>query len=141
MIRKIAIALVVVLAVLAGAGYAGLHYYRVSQLKDQLNSAMGKDAAYAETVLKIEQDSSNITYAELYKLCDEAVDGRQKLIIDLRGAYPGLNDAIKEQLIEFLNKENDFVRAKSRMYRNTMEFSSAYEDYLKYVSGDLPSYE
>ena len=61
----------VVLILLVAAGLAGYRYYRISQLHTRLETAMGTDAGYTETILKIESDASNITFAELFALCDK----------------------------------------------------------------------
>jgi hypothetical protein len=86
---------------------------------------MAKDAALAETVLKIESDSSHVTYGELFDLCDPSIKEREDLIIELRELQTGISKEISDELITYLNQENDFVRSKREYYRKTLDLSAA----------------
>ena len=130
----VVVAGLIVLAVLSTLGY---RYYRVSQLKSKLETAMGTDAGYTETILKIESDASNITYNEIFALCDKSVEDRQKLIVELRGLYPGLRYELKDKLIEFLNAENELIRSKSSFYRQRVQLSAAMELWIAVF--DMPT--
>jgi hypothetical protein len=108
------------------------------KLKEKLEEAIGKNSGYTETILKIEADASNMTYKELFDLCDKSIQDRTNLIIELRGLYPDINYELKEKLVNFLNDENIIVRAKKAFYRSSMGFSSAMKSYTDHIS-DIPS--
>jgi hypothetical protein len=122
----------------AVAGQFGYRYYRMAELKARIETAMGLDAGYTETILKIESDSENMTFKELFDLCDKSVADRQKLIVDLRGLYPEVSYSLKDTLIQFLNAENDLVRAKRSFYRHQMELSSIIDRMTEHVA-DRPT--
>lgn len=124
----IAIGVVILASVACIFGY---RYYRVSQLKGKLEEAIGRDGGYIETILKTEKESSNMTYKEFFDLCDKSIEARTNLIVELRGLYPDIQYDAKESLVEFLNNENELVRAKRNFYRKQFDFSSSlklYED-------------
>jgi hypothetical protein len=73
----------------------------------------------------MERDSAHITYKEFFDLCDKSVEERTNLVVELRGLYPSVSNTTKDKLIEFLNAENDAVRAKRDLYRRQMLFTSA----------------
>src|SRR5688500_14510095 len=77
MLKKVAIAMPLFIVIFVAVAVGSYKYYKNAEYKEKLNSAMARDAAYAETILKIESDSSNITYAELFSLCDKSIEGRQ----------------------------------------------------------------
>jgi hypothetical protein len=103
------------------------HFKRQAEIKAKLEEAIGRDAGYTETILKMESESNNITYGEFFDLCNKSVDERTNLIVELRGLYPSVSNVIKDRLIDFLNAENDTVRSKRDMYRRHMLLSSAME--------------
>jgi hypothetical protein len=122
------------LAVLAIAGRWAYSSYTLSLLKQQLAVAVGKDSGYTETVLKIEKDSPNMTFAELFQLCDKAIEGRDVLIVELRGLYPDIPYDLKDKLIDFLNSENELTREKRAFYRAQMEFSTSVNILTKHLA-------
>ncbi len=128
---KTALFVLVGLVVCAGLAWFGYGAYRNSLLKQRLEEAIGKDQGLTETILKVETESAHMTYGEFFDLCGKSVDSRTNLIVDLRGLYPNINSSLKERLIEYLSAENDFVRAKSALYRSSMEVNSALETYQK----------
>jgi hypothetical protein len=119
------------LAAVAGASTLGYQQYRLHEVKQKLGEAIGKDLGLTETILKVESESSKITFAELFELCNKSVDGRTNLIVELRGLHPEMDYALKEQLIKYLNAENEFVRSKREFYAKVMQASSASETYVQ----------
>jgi hypothetical protein len=126
-IGKIAAAGVCLIVLISGAVVVEQHLKRESEIKTKLEEAIGRDAGYTETILKMESDSSHITYGEFFTLCDKSVEERTSLIVGLRGLYPSVNNQTKEKLIDFLNSENDVIRSKRDLYRRKMLLSSAIE--------------
>lgn len=119
-------------------GLFGYRHYKIFMINKQLEEAVGKDTGYTETILKTELDSPHMTFAEFFKLCDESIEGRTKLIISLRGLYPDIKYELKDKLIEFLNSENELVRTKKAFYRSRLNFNSNLEMLSKHIS-DKPS--
>lgn len=124
------IAVVVSVAVLSVfAELAGQRIYRHCVIKDRLQDAIGKDAGYTETILRVEGEGVHMTFGELFELCDKSIEGRTNLIVELRGLYPSINIKLKEELIGYLNAENEFARSKRDFYRKQMLYSSATDLY------------
>jgi len=103
------------------------HLKRQWEIKARLEEAIGRDAGYTETILKMEKDSHHITYGEFFELCDKSVNERTNLVVELRGLYPSISNTMKDRLIDFLNAENDAIRSKRELYRKEMLFSTAME--------------
>lgn len=139
-IGKFATGLIGLILLVSGIFVGAQHFKRQSEIKTKLEEAIGRDAGYTETILKMETDSSHITYGELFNLCDKSVEERTALIVELRGLYPSVNHAAKEKLIDFLNAENDTIRAKRDLYRKSMLLSSAM-DTVREAIKDAPSSE
>jgi hypothetical protein len=118
---------------MAIAGIAGQSIYRHYAIKDKLQEAIGKDAGYTETILKVETEGSHMTFGELFDLCDKSIEGRTNLVIELRGLYPSINVKLKEELIAYLNAENEFARSKRDFYREQMQYGSAAKLYQRAV--------
>jgi tetratricopeptide (TPR) repeat protein len=135
---RILVAASTALIVLVGGGWFAFHAYQVHLLKQKLAEAIGKDLGLTETILKVESDSSKMTYAELFDLCNKSVEGRTNLIVELRGLYPEMDYGLKNKLVEYLNAENEFVRSKRDFYRRSMELSSAQDAYLEAIK-DFPT--
>ncbi len=104
------------------AAYYIKNRIRLSEIKEKLSETIGKDQGLTEIILKIPQ--SDITYGEVFDLCSKSVDERNKLIVELRGLYPNMENVIKDSLIDFLSIENDLVRDQSQCSRRYMEYSS-----------------
>lgn len=134
---KIIMAIVCLTVVMASGGILGQRLFRYVVIKDKLQEAVGKDAGYTETLLKVENDSALMTYGELFELCDKSIDGRTNLLIELRGLYPSINHQLKEELISYLNAENEVSRAKRDFYRKQMQLS-AFDMYKEAVE-DIPT--
>src|SRR5580704_13590737 len=113
------------LLVLSVGGVFADRQYRLHDVKQRLGEAIGKDQGLTETILKIESESSKITFAEVFELCNKSVDARTNLIVELRGLHPEMDYQLKVQLLEYLNAENEFVRAKRELYKKMMQASSA----------------
>jgi hypothetical protein len=125
-------------AVIAIAVWFGLQQYRLSQLKAKLDESIGRDLGLTETILKTETESTKMTYAELFDLCDKSIQARTNLIVELRGVYPDIPFRFKEDLIGYLNAENEFVRSKRDFYRKALSQSSAWDSLVEQVK-DTPS--
>jgi hypothetical protein len=116
----------------------GLRAYRVQAIKASLAEAIGRDSGYTETILKVEADSSQMTYLELFQLCDKSIEDRTQLIVSLRGLYPEIQYEVKDRLIAFLNSENELVRSKRALYRHQMELATNLNQ-MKDLTRDTPS--
>ena len=77
---------------------------KVADLNEKLTQTIGKDQGLMEIILKI--PGSEITYGEVFELCDKSVNDRIELIITLRGLYPNMKSDLKDSLIDFLSIEN-----------------------------------
>ena len=127
-----------VIIILIAAYFFINHQLKLSEINQKLEEAIGKDAGYTETIIKVEKDASSITYQELFDLCDKSIEGRTELIVELRGLYPSIESETKNKLIDFLNYENELIRNKKQFYRKQLSFSSALESYKEH-SSDFPS--
>lgn len=115
---------VVILLVLAIAVRYGYRHYRVSPIKNGIQKALAKDAAYTELILKVEAEPSSISYQEFFDLCDKSIDARTVLIIEVQGLYPEFHYHLKDKVIEFLKDETALIRAKKAVYRKQITFSA-----------------
>ena len=142
--KKISIIAPIVLYLFVALIWVGIlvqqHFKQSAEIKAKLEEAIGRDAGYTETILKMESDSSHVTYGEFFELCDKSVEQRTTLIVELRGLYPSVNNVTKEQLIEFLNAENDTVRTKRDLYRKQMMLSTEMDNLTETVR-DSPTSE
>ncbi|HPG40233.1 MAG TPA: hypothetical protein PLP19_14715 [bacterium] len=129
---------IVIIAILILGTKFGYNYYRVFQLKHKLEEAIGKNAGYTETILKVESEASGMTFKELFDLCEKSIADRTNLIIELRGLYPDINFELKEKLIIFLNDENELIRAKRAFYNHQLDFTSSVELFQNHIS-DTPT--
>lgn len=136
--RGILISALCTILVLGGAGKLAYNQYRLHGLKQKLGEAIGKDLGLTETILKIETESSEITYEEIFDLCNKSVENRTNLIVELRGLYPEMDYQLKTRLVEYLSAENDFVRAKRNFYRKIVGQLTAARLYLEEL-GDRPT--
>jgi peptidyl-prolyl cis-trans isomerase A (cyclophilin A) len=127
--------LIILFICLAGAGlYFGNEYRKISDLHSKLEEAIGTDAGYVETILKLESESSSVTYLELLDLCAKSIEQRTGLIIELRGLYPGIESTLKEELLVYLNEENELIRQKAAFYRKRLSLSSSVESFEEHIS-------
>lgn len=136
--KRLFVTLAVAIAVICAAVFGYSEYQQRKQFKGKLQEAIGRDSGFTETILKIEQDSSQMTYGEVFELCDKSIEGRNALIVDLRGLYPTFKTDLKDKLIAFLNVENDVARAKRDLYRKRLKVSSSFDVYKDSVN-DTPS--
>ena len=124
--------LIAVIAV--SGGFYINHRMKISNLNEKLQSAIGKDQGITETILKIENESSSMSFSELFELCEKSVKDRTDMLIDLRGLSPDMQSTLKDSLIEFLNEENELIRNKSQSYRKYLSVSTGsdrYDEILK----------
>ena len=136
--RKVLISALVTVVLLAGIGKFAFEQYRIHDLRQKLGEAIGRDQGLTETILGVESESPNITYAEVFELCNKSLESRTNLIVELRGLYPEMDYRMKTRLVEYLSAENEFVRAKRDLYRKSMELSSAADLFFRDTK-DLPS--
>jgi len=78
-VHKFSISLILIISfsfIILGilGGYYGYNTYKLSELKKNLEVSLGKDNGYTETILKIETESSNMTFQELFNLCDKSIE-------------------------------------------------------------------
>lgn len=119
------------LLIVAVLGTLGYHLYRAHEIKQRLAEAIGRDLGLTETILKVETESSKITFGEVFQLCSKSVEDRTNLIVELRGLHPEMDSQLKTRLLDYLNAENEFVRAKRDLYRKSMEHSAAFSAYME----------
>jgi len=105
---------------------------KIFNLNEMLQQIVGKDQSLTEAILKIESGSTSINYEELIDLCDKSVGERTKMVVELRGLYPNMENQLRDSVTEFLNNENELVRSKSRAYSRNMNLSNNFELYLGY---------
>ncbi len=98
---------------------------KVADLNEKLTQTIGKDQGLMEIILKI--PGSEITYGEVFELCDKSVNDRIQLIIELRGLYPNMKSTLKDSLIDFLSIENELVRDVKQYSRRQMNIGSKLE--------------
>jgi hypothetical protein len=134
--RLIVSALVLALAIIGST--LAYRQYRASVLSERLTEIVGRDAGYMETILKIDQEAANITYKELFDLCDKSIENRTTLIVELRGLHPNVASILRESLVEYLGAENELVRAKRNLYRKQLAFSSKLDTFTDHVR-DVPT--
>jgi len=124
LVKIIAIVLVfIVLAVVTGL-YVNQRM-KVADLNEKLTQTIGKDQGLMEIILKI--PGSEITYGEVFDLCDKSVNDRIELIITLRGLYPNMKSNLKDSLIDFLSIENELVRDVKQYARREMNIKDKVE--------------
>lgn len=138
--KKLLLVVPITLITLSLGSIIGYRQYRISQLNAKLEEAIGKDAGYTETILKLESDSSKMTFAEVFDLCNKSIEARTSLIVELRGIYPSVDYELKQPLIAFLNSENDVIRAKREFYRKQLELSSSIHSFNEQVANRPTSY-
>src|ERR1035438_4164922 len=77
----------VALALIAAVVVAYPRYraaWDLAEKKQRIVESLAKDAAFTETLLKMELESTGITYKELFDFCDKSVDQRNILIVEMR---------------------------------------------------------
>lgn len=139
--KKIILIILLILVIGLPTGYYINYRIKVSNFNEKLQNALGKDAGLIETILKVESESLSMSFQELFNLCDKSVNDRTNIIVDLRGLYPQMESKLKDSLIDFLNKENELVRAKSQAYRQIMNFSTNLKLLREYKSEYHYSYD
>lgn len=97
----------------------------LEEKKQSIAQALAKDAAFTETLLKMELESTGVTYKELFDFCDKAIDQRNTLIVDMRVTTISLAPNTAVAVIDFLNAENGFARAKKAFFSATLELAAA----------------
>jgi hypothetical protein len=127
---KRAVTTVVSLAVVTLSAVVALYprYHAARELankKRTIVEALAKDAAVTETLLKMELETTGVTYRELFAFCDKSVDQRNALIVDMRVGTTILPPSTSAAVIEFLNAENGFARAKSAFFAASLALDSA----------------
>ena len=128
----------VVIAILASATYYIKYRIRMSDLNEKLSVTIGKDEGLIEIILKI--PGSEITYGEVFDLCDKSVNDRIQLIIDLRGLYPEMKSDLKDTLIDFLSIENELVRDVKQSSRREMNIESKRKELLRLQNSEYSEY-
>ena len=127
--------------ILVASGFYVNHKITISKFNEKLQKTILKDQGLTETILKIEKESSSISYRELFELCDKSVKDRTDIIVDLRGLSSEIESSLKDSLIEFFNAENELIRSKSQAYRKSMSLSSDLKYYkeeeARWIKADL----
>ena len=97
----------------------------LAEKKHGIAQALARDAASTETLLKMELEATGVTYKELFGFCDKSIDQRNALIVDMRVSTTVLAPNTSAAIIDFLNAENGFARAKSAFFSASLEFDTA----------------
>jgi hypothetical protein len=120
---------VVVLAMVVVAATVAYPRYRAArqqaEKQQRIEEALAKDAAFTETLLKMELESTGVTYKELFAFCDKSIDQRNALIVDMRVSTTKLAPNTRMAIIDYLNAENGFARAKSAFFSASLELDTA----------------
>jgi len=128
MTNKLVKIIVIVVVFIVLAVVTGLYVnqrMKVADLNEKLAQTIGKDQGLMEIILKI--PGSEITYGEVFDLCDKSVNDRIQLIIELRGLYPNMKSTLKDSLIDFLSIENELVRDVKQYGRREMNIKGKVE--------------
>lgn len=123
--------LIVIVGVIGG--FYIHHRIKISNFNEKLQIAIGKDQGITETILKAENESSSMSFNEMFEMCDKSVKERTDMIIELRGLYPEMQSQLKDSLIEFLNEENELIRNKSQSYRKYIDLKVGYDSYRETI--------
>ena len=111
---------------------------KIADLNEKLTQTIGKDQGLMEIILKI--PGSEITYGEIFDLCDKSVSDRIELIITLRGLYPNMRSDLKDSLIDFLSIENELVRDVKQYSRREMNIDGEVESISKLRNSNYSEY-
>lgn len=133
---KVSAIMFVIITVLGVGAKYGYDYYRIFQLKQKLEEAIRKNTGYTETILKVEAEAAGMTYKEKIDLCEKSIENRTNLIIELRGLYPDIDYELKEELIDFLNHENELISSKRSFYRHQLTDSRLNMEILTEYASD-----
>ena len=121
-----AVAVLVVATVAAAVVYPRYRAAREQAEKSQrIALALAKDAAFTETLLKMELESTGVTYKELFEFCDKSVDQRNTLIVEMRVETAILTPSTGAAILDFLNAENGFARAKRAFFPAALGLDTA----------------
>jgi hypothetical protein len=127
--KKIILITLAIAVIGTGAFFFIRHKMKVDDMNEKLQSCIGKDQGLTETILKTEDESSSISYKELFELCEKSVKDRTDMLIELRGLYPNLESVLRDSLVGFLNSENELIRSKSQSYRKSMNLGTEYDSF------------
>jgi hypothetical protein len=119
----VALALALIAAVVAYPRYRAAR--ELAEKKQGIAQALAKDAAFTETLLKMELESTGVTYKELLDFCDKSIDQRNTLIVEMRVNTTMLTPNTSGAIFDFLNAENGFARAKRAFFSASLELDTA----------------
>jgi hypothetical protein len=122
-VAAVVLAMVVIAAAVAYPRYRAAR--QLAEKQQRIEEALAKDAAYTETLLKMELESTGVTYKELFDFCEKSIDQRNTLIVEMRVNTAALAPMIGAAIIDFLNAENGFARAKRAFLNASLEFDTA----------------
>jgi hypothetical protein len=125
--RSVGAVIVLILAVIAATVvYPRYRAAReLAEKKKGIAQALAKDAAFTETLLKMELEATGATYKELFGFCDKSIDQRNALIVEMRVNTAILAPNTSAAILDFLNAENGFARAKSAFFSASLEYEAA----------------
>lgn len=130
--------LIIVVALGLAAAMFGVRTWqeqqRLGKLRAAVQTVIGKDNGYTEVLLKIEADASSMNYEELFSLCDRTIKGRNDLLVDLRGLGASGDFPVVEQIVAFMDMENEWVRAKRSFYQRQMTLNGEAKRYTSLVA-------
>jgi hypothetical protein len=87
--------------------------------KQHIAAALAKDAAFTETLLKMEFESPGVTYKTFSEFSKKSIEQRNALIVDMRVQTIVLKPTTAAAILDFLNAENVLCerRALSSLHR------------------------
>jgi hypothetical protein len=101
----------------------GQEQQRLRKVRADIQKVIWKDNGYSELLLKVESEPSGMNYMELFSLCERSINGRNDLIVELRGLGAIADFPVVEQVIAFMGVENEWTRAKRAFYQQQLKFS------------------
>ena len=133
------ITLFAILAViLAAAG--SMYVYRQAQeneinlVKQKIGDAINRNNEMTEAILKVASNPSNLSFGEIFQLCNRSADERTAIIAGLRDYIPKVDYPFRNQVIDFLVIGNEFSEAARDFYRSSMDLSLARESYVEQLN-------
>ncbi|MFC2170539.1 hypothetical protein ACFLQJ_01010 [Calditrichota bacterium] len=98
-----------------------------SELKEKIKASVTSDSKFTSPIFDQESQYDNFDAAKLTEICDQAIENRKILIDDLKDIDPGEATALKQNLLRFLELENEAFEFK-KVYNNIMEEFIKLED-------------
>jgi hypothetical protein len=96
---------------------------------------VASSSAYAENVLKLENEDSNITFKELFDKISTAIEESDKAIVFVKSS--AVDDSWKSASVAYLEASQETLRAMKSKYQKALDFSS----HLDFAKEQLEDYK